>query len=370
MGECPLAEFRRPWLDLYTGSGLLAQRISSSGSLTALDEEDDTGGGLPIELWVQIGKCFGLDDFRAVARLAGTCHLLRTLSRHTEIWQRFCKLAFCLPGYLSCESQLKVYRFSYREMFRWRRRLRFDGLYYLTTTKLLHGLNEGRGMKEADKDFYNPGGRWVTTFRVFRFYPNGRMFSLLISSQTPGEVRKAASQVAAERPQTLHQKLGPAACWGDFDLRELEARSVVAAGGAGALDAAGDDAEGSSLAASEPRLAAPSVLGGNCKVLLTAAVLLKHLQYPNMAPSVIRYVLELRNAEPQAAANGAQQATRPHRGGGATNAHLHLTAHAIESGDGGGVESVPIKQSSFNFLAFDGPLPETPFRPIAPCVQY
>jgi hypothetical protein len=34
------------------------------------------------------------------------------------------------------------------------------------------------------------------------------------------------------------------------------------------------------------------------------------------------------------------------------------------------MESVAIKQSGFKFLAFDGPLPETPFRPVAPSVQY
>lgn len=361
--------FRRPWLDLYTGSGLLAQRISSSASLSSMDEEENTGGGLPIELWVHIGKCFELHDFRAVVALGGTCHLLRTLSRHTEVWHHFCKLAYCLPGYLSCESVLRLYRFSYREMFRWRRRLRFDGLYYLTTTKLLHGLNEGRGMKELDKDFYNPGGRWVTSFRVFRFFPNGRMFSLLISSQTPGEVRKSASLVAAERPHTLHQKLGPAACWGDFDLRELEAGSVVA----GAAHDAAADAEAGGHAQFAPGLVQPAAAPASCapgasgKILLTAAVLLKHLQYPNMAPTVVRYVLELRDAAPPEATRG-QPTGRPR--GGATNADLHLTAHAIESANGGGMESVAIKQSGFKFLAFDGPLPETPFRPVAPSVQY
>lgn len=130
---------RRPWLDLYTGSGLLAQRITSSADLSALDDDGDDDSRLPIDIWVLIGCAFGLEAFQGVVNLGQTCHMLRAIARHTDIWKRFCGLAFSLPGYLSCESQLRLYRFSYREMFKRRLRLRFDGLYYLTSTRLLHG---------------------------------------------------------------------------------------------------------------------------------------------------------------------------------------------------------------------------------------
>ena len=82
------------------------------------------------------------------------------MARRAEVWRRLCGLAYReARGFLPCAAQLRLYGWSWRTMFMRRRRLRFDGLYYLTTVKLIHGLNEGRGMKEADKDFYHAGAR-------------------------------------------------------------------------------------------------------------------------------------------------------------------------------------------------------------------
>ena len=199
----------------------------------------------------------------------------------------------------------------------------------------------------------------MTSFRVIRFFPCGKMLSLLISSLTPGEVRKAAAQVRAERPHTLHQKLGPAACWGEFDLRELEAGATFAASsGIGRTET--DDAAGVVSA------------GAGRRVLLTARVLLFHQQYPNMVPSTVRYVFELTSAAQQTHQPDVdvERSANVNSGGGATNATLHLVAHAVESGTGGGMETMAIRDSAFKFLSFDGPLPEKPFRPLAPAVQY
>lgn len=209
---------RRPWLDLYDG-GLLAQRILSTAAASSDNDDDDTL--LPLELWLAIAASVPLSDFATVCGLARTCHTLRPLSRHPELWEQFCRAAFTLPGHLPIDTQLRFYSWSWLSMFRRRTRLRFDGLYYVAVTKLLAGLNEGRGMKELNKDFYRPGGRWVTTYRVLRFFPCGTMFSYLCASHTPHVVLKAAQAVAADRPQSLTQRI-KGACWGAYDAREFE----------------------------------------------------------------------------------------------------------------------------------------------------
>lgn len=43
-------------------------------------------------------------------------------------------------------------------------------------------------MKEADKDLYTPAGLWVTSYRILRFFDDGKMFSFLCSAQAPSSV--------------------------------------------------------------------------------------------------------------------------------------------------------------------------------------
>ena len=260
-----LAQVRRPWLDIYDGTGLLAQRISIALASGDGDEEDTR---LPIELWLAVANSFGLSEFMAVCALARTCHTLRPLSRHPQLWEKFCRSAYCTSGHLEIESQLRCYSWSWLSMFLHRRRLRFDGLYSFATTKRIFGLNEGRGMKEADKDYYNPAGNFVTSYRVLRFFPCGSLFSCLFASQTPADIRKAASGVTPGKPRSLQQKL-KGACWGVYDVHEVES-----AGGA------------------------PSKLG------ITARVLLFNESYPNMAPATVRYVLDLQQIQMEAAGRG------------------------------------------------------------------
>lgn len=271
-------------------------------------------------------------------------------------------------------------------MFRRRRRLRFDGIYYITTTKLLAGMNEGRGMKETDKgarcarrwparcscicisggatrrapahrstsprplplllpDFYSPAGRWVTSYRVLRFFPCGAMFSYLCSTHTPAEVRKAAKMVSPDRPRALGQRLR-GACWGRFDAHETEPLG-------------GSD---------EGRLG------------LTACVRLVNDAYPNMEPANVRYVFEMRARSPrpvcQASAGtktNSEHMAKSCAGSGsvppsfASNGQLFLAAIAIESTPGE-LESLPAPASQpCAFLPFDGPLPPAlPARPTVP----
>ena len=86
-------------------------------------------------------------------------------------------------------------------MFMTRRRLRFDGLYYITTVKVMMGCQEGRGMKEAGKDFYR-GPLAVTYHRIFRFFPNGMMFCYITSMiKTIAEARKGAVEVDHRQDQ-------------------------------------------------------------------------------------------------------------------------------------------------------------------------
>ena len=141
---------RRPWLDYYLplSECLLAQRISSTNEKDAEDNDNI----LPIEMWLAVCHCFPQENFRSICALGATCHALQPLSCHPQLFERLCRSAFALPGYRPCESVMRLFAWSWRLMFMWRKRLRFDGLYFVATTKLLAGLNEGRGMKEKDKE--------------------------------------------------------------------------------------------------------------------------------------------------------------------------------------------------------------------------
>jgi len=189
----------------------------------------------------------------------------------------------------------------------------------VATTKLLAGLNEGRGMKEAGKDFYCPGGRWVTSYRVLRFFPCGSLFSYLCASHTPAEVRKAAQAVNPDWPRSLHQRL-KGACWGSYDSHETPPHGEHQPG----------------------------------RIGITARVLLFNENYPNMSPATVRYVIELRAPE------------QPRRRGGlANNSELHVTAIAIEN-TSGELQSLPAPSNAFVFVPFEGPLPPMPQRPTVP----
>ena len=173
---------RRPWLTLYTPQhGLLAHKISNR--VVAADADDSP---LPLEVWLLIAAQIPLDAYASLCTLGSTCHWLRFVSRHPPFWEAFCRGAFRVErGFLDNDRMLRSYSWSWRSMFMRRKRLRYDGVYYLATKRLLHGLNEGRGMKEADKDFYNPAGNWVTQYRLLRFFPCGAMFSYLCASAAP-----------------------------------------------------------------------------------------------------------------------------------------------------------------------------------------
>ena len=81
------------------------------------------------------------------------------------------------------------------------------------------------------RSFYNPAGRWVTSYRILRFFPDGTMFTYLCSSQTPIDLLRAASQVASCSPQTLTQRL-KGACWGSYELHESDGHVDGDGGGA------------------------------------------------------------------------------------------------------------------------------------------
>ena len=239
----------RAWLQLYEPG---VRRTGSSTDLCSLSESEDDQQFLPFELWVLISTQLSAHEPLSLCRLAAACRSLRPLGRHPELWERCCRAVFSMPGNADADDLLRFYAWSWRTMFQRRPRLRTDGVYYITTTKILKSTQEGRGMKEADKDLYSPAGLWVTSYRVLRFFPDGSMFSHLCASQTPYELRKAAGGVSATRPGSLGRLLR-GACWGMFRLHE-------------APEGGGDD-----------------TIGVCCRVALRSE------QYPNMAPATVVY---------------------------------------------------------------------------------
>ena len=273
---------RRPWLDMYTG-GFLARSKSSESSAAC----EDCTGGLPADMWLLITAQIQLTECGSIGALATVCHGTRHLSRNSEVWERLCREAFGGAGYVPCDSVLRVYRWSWLHMFRQRKSLRFDGLYYIETTKLLQGMNEGRGMKEADKDFYNPYGRFVTTFRCLRFFPCGAMFSYLCATQTPADIRKAASALRPDRARVQGDLKG--ALWGRYELSEGVTEDL------GRADHA-------------TRISACTVLDNDSS--------------PNSPPAQVRYTIELRMRPAPKGGGGGGGASSSRsgtdRGGGGT----------------------------------------------------
>ena len=161
----------RPWFTLYDPSedSLLARRIWSGKE----GEESEQQLVLPFEMWLAIA--LHLSTFDGPSRLGQVCRSLRPICRHPELWERRARAAFSSRGFLDSDALLRSYVWSWRKMFMARRRLRFDGVYFISTTRMVEGTNEGRGMKEADKDFYCPGGMKVTYHRIFRFWPSGSL---------------------------------------------------------------------------------------------------------------------------------------------------------------------------------------------------
>lgn len=265
----------RKWLSLYEPreDSLLAKRISRSNSMLSMASEEEVeqdAGALPFELWLSIALHMGA----AASRLAEVCWGLRPLSRHPELWEALCKAAFPLEcGFRDLDA--RSFGWSWRNMYMTRRRLRFDGLYYITTVKVMMGCQEGRGMKEAGKDFYR-GPLAVTYHRIFRFFPSGDCW-VYLTSQHPHDsaLRKTArSAVTPARRASIRRLNG--ACWGRFDVRE--------------------DADGRATT-------------------LRARVPLRDPAYPNMAPHTICYEMALLGE------------TRP----ALSNCDLHLEQHACLS---------------------------------------
>ena len=129
--------FDRPWLQLYEPMRgyLLAQRISSG---RCYDEEgEDVVSQMVFECWMEIAAHLPVHDFAAICRLGSVCRALRAIGRHADLWERCCRYAFANPGYAPCDEMLRSYDWSWRTMFMRRCRLRTDGMYYITTTKIL-----------------------------------------------------------------------------------------------------------------------------------------------------------------------------------------------------------------------------------------
>ena len=216
MAQNPFTSVERKWLSLYEPreGSLLAKRISQSNcmlSMASKPEAAQDAGVLPIELWLSIALHMGA----AASRLAEVCWGLRPLSRHPELWEALCKAAFPLEcGFRNLD--VRSFGWSWRSMFMTRRRLRFDGLYYITTVKVMMGCQEGRGMKEAGKDFYR-GPLAVTYHRIFRFFPSGDCWVYLTSTHPHDAAlrRTARSGVMPARRGSIRRLNG--ACWGRFD---------------------------------------------------------------------------------------------------------------------------------------------------------
>ena len=225
MERSPSWTSQRPWFTLYDPSedSLLARQIWRT---TDDDDEQEQQLLLPFEMWLAIAM--QLQTVDGPGKLGEVCRGLRPICRHPELWEHRVRAAFSARGFLDSDALLRPYAWSWRKMFMERRRLRFDGVYFISTTKMLKGLNEGRGMKETDKDFYQPGGMRVTYHRIFRFWPSGDCFVFLTGNEKPESLgfRRAVQAVTPARKASLQQR-PRGASWGRYELREAEAETTL-----------------------------------------------------------------------------------------------------------------------------------------------
>ena len=287
--------FARPWLELYhPASCMLARRISTLPAPSHPDlPSADAAGGLPTELWVviaahvSVGLLESQSALKCIGRLACTCHALRPLGWHQELWAQLARVAWPHRlGFASSDSllALKHYCWSWRRMLQERARLRFDGVYFLSQSRLVVGQQEGRGMKEGPScDYYDPRGKWSTFYRIWRFHVDGSMWAFVCSELTPLDVRKLAAAVSPSRPASLSGRLR-GACWGTYCVR---------------ADAADGLAESTTLDAHVP---------------------LRLEGYPNMQPTTVRYRFELRSRPASDGGDGDAAA-------GCAGSELHLSGH-------------------------------------------
>ena len=118
------------------------------------------------------------------------------------MWKLLCALSW--PG---CKrSQLAAYGGSWRGMYIMRPRPRMDGFYVVKWSTHRHGRNEGRGMKDAGKDYYKPA---IITlmYKVLLFQTGGNVLTLTTSIEhTPPDkllrrVRRSEMKLSSKRVQ-------------------------------------------------------------------------------------------------------------------------------------------------------------------------
>ena len=137
-----------------------------------------------------------------IARLSMTAKSWRHLIQDPNVWKLLCALAW--PG---CKrSQVSEYGGSWRSMYMHRPRPRMDGFYCFKWSTARHGHDEGRGMKEAGKDFYKPV---IITlmYKVILFQPGGKVTCMTTNSEAvPPEkllryVRRAQLRMSSKKIQ-------------------------------------------------------------------------------------------------------------------------------------------------------------------------
>ncbi len=116
---------------------------------------------------------------QAISRLSMAARSWRHLVQDPNVWKLLCALAW--PG---CKrSQVGSFGGSWRLMYMHRPRPRTDGVYVVKWSTQRHGRDEGRGMKEAGKDFYKPV---IITlmYKVLLFHTGGAVTCLTTNMDT------------------------------------------------------------------------------------------------------------------------------------------------------------------------------------------
>lgn len=188
---------------------------------------------VPSELLLQILRCVALDDIASFVRLSQVCKsLCYIVATEERIWRHVCKRSFSrqvwdwkvsvtgrplIDERLGSgavleedleddneldddddderrvvpvdEAELLRYKDSWREMFHFRPRLRYNGIYISTCNYHRQGGHSGTSLS------WGTPVHIVTYYRYLRFYPDGTLLSLLTTHE-PAEVVYAFSKPA------------------------------------------------------------------------------------------------------------------------------------------------------------------------------
>ncbi|KAJ7623170.1 hypothetical protein FB45DRAFT_924783 [Roridomyces roridus] len=161
-------------------TGTLAQLLEGFPEYLVFEPEDEEQpihlNILPEELLIIIIRKL---DHTTIERFAAVSRKARLLTLDPGIWREFVVLTYKPPQVANVESMVPVvtrFQFDYRRVYIEQPRARLDGVYIAVCHYIRPGLSENTWVNIS---------HLITYHRYLRFFPDGKVLSLLANEETP-----------------------------------------------------------------------------------------------------------------------------------------------------------------------------------------